>query len=105
MARVMRGHAAAHNRLPVTMRANLGVFFCETLQDGAAAFAALGLRVAARERGFRRSLITAPARRQKNNRWQKIVGAERGQKLAGRHLRHVELQRGGPPRRERHVRR
>ena len=53
---VMRGDAAANDRVPVTMIAHFRVLFDETAQDGAPLVSTLRAFIASGERGFRRCL-------------------------------------------------
>src|SRR5438046_6479328 len=64
---VMRCDPTANDRVPVTMIANLRMLLDKTPFEFAAGIAAIVGRWATTEGGLRCSLITAPARRQKND--------------------------------------
>ena len=92
MPGMMRRDAAFDNRVPVAMLAYLGALRDELLHDVAPRFTLLSVMLAPRERSFRRCLIAATARRQKDNGRKKIVRLQCRQKLRGRHLGHAQFQ-------------
>ena len=90
----MRCDPTANDRVPVTMIANLRMLLDKTPFEFAAGIAAIVGRWATTEGGLRCSLITAPARRQKNDCRQQIVRTERHQQIGGWHLRHAKFHFG-----------
>src|SRR5205085_2312361 len=88
---VMRRDAAADDRVPMTMVANLGVLLDEAAHEIPARFTTIIFGCATAECCFRCSFIAAPAGRQKHDCRQQIVRTKRRQQSRRRHFRQAKF--------------
>ena len=87
--RVVRGHAAAQDHVPVAVLAHLRVLLGQLFEHAPAPLAPLRADAAPRRvSGLGRGLVAAAARGQKDDGGQQVVGAERREQYRGRHLGH-----------------